>query len=159
MFSDAGVPIPRNRTEWDCFPNKGSLEQTGSTDTCWMLRTLTLTPTFWTWVLHLLWENAMAARKGCASEAADESSHVGVWRKRKRIIVPTAKWQALETALNIHPGDPCTGHPRKISSCGIPNSRASVDLVQQIPVFQHQLLFFSHTQIELIDVASISFPY
>ena len=76
------------------------------TKCCWMLKS---TPSLCKWELPSLWENAMAARKGCASEAAEENSHVGLWRRHKRVGVQTAKWQELKlAAANIHFGDPRT---------------------------------------------------
>ena len=76
------------------------------TKCCWMLKS---TPSLCKWELPSLWENAMAARKGCASEAAEENSHAGLWRRRKRVGVQTAKWQELKlAAANIHLGDPRT---------------------------------------------------
>ena len=99
MLSAAAKPIPRNTTKWDGLINTvNRSEQAGRTNVSWMLRMLTSTPSLWK--LPPLWENAMAARKGCASEVAEEHSHVGLRRRRKCVIVivPKEKWWELEGA-------------------------------------------------------------
>ena len=109
LLSAAAKPIPRNTTKWDSFINTGNRsKQAGRTNICWMLRMLT-TPSLRKWVLPLLWGNAMAARKGFGSEAAEEKLPCGSMEKTqlrhspKGKVVRTRRGRTEDTLPSILP--------------------------------------------------------
>ena len=68
-------------------------------------------------------------RKGCASESAEENSHVGLWRRRKRVIVATAKWQAVRKGCACEAAEENSAQSVCVCVCEAAEENSHVDLI------------------------------